>query len=91
MLVSTTCSDDNPLHQVGLLTSKVWHVYSLEQMAGEQASQMADMEDGLQQTSNILPRAMQVRFLATRMLVTAVSIACTGSLSVYNHQLVYLG
>ena len=46
-----TTFDDHVLDQVGLLTSKIWHVYSLEEMAGEQASQMADMEYGLQQTS----------------------------------------
>lgn len=28
-------------------TSKIWHVYCLEQLAWEQASQVADMEDGL--------------------------------------------
>lgn len=51
MFVPATTSDDNVVDQVGLLTSKVWHVHCLEQMAGEQASQMADMKYGLQQTS----------------------------------------
>ena len=38
------------LGQLHLLTSKVWHVYSLEQMAWEQSSQVADVEYGLQET-----------------------------------------
>ncbi len=42
--ISVTC--DIQSHICGL-TSKVWHVYCLEQLAWEQASQVADMEDGL--------------------------------------------
>ena len=30
-------------------TSKIWHVHTLELVTGEEASQVADMKDGLQQ------------------------------------------
>ena len=39
------------------LTTKVWHIHSLEQVTGEQAPQMADMKDGLHSTATVCGKA----------------------------------
>lgn len=48
----TVCTAQNsrfgvasPTSGVVLVTSKVWHVYSFEEVAGEEASQVTDVED----------------------------------------------
>ena len=39
------------------LTTKVWHVHSLEQVAREQTPQMTDMKDGLHSTATVCGKA----------------------------------